>query len=124
MARAHSGCEVLHQDFLALSLPSGAFDGIFANASLFHVPSASLPKVLAELRAALREGGVCFVSVPRGDNREGWSGERYGLYLQEPGWRAYFEAAGFVQERHYYRPDGLPCAEQPWLAMVYRRAAG
>src|ERR1700745_2000565 len=49
MARAHSGCEVLHQDFLALSLPDSRFDGIFANASLFHVPSAALPRVLRHL---------------------------------------------------------------------------
>src|ERR1700735_1811349 len=39
MAQAHSRCEVLHQDFLAMQLPESRFDGIFANASLFHVPS-------------------------------------------------------------------------------------
>jgi SAM-dependent methyltransferase len=35
MARAYSGCEVLHQDFLAMELPKDRFDGVFANASLF-----------------------------------------------------------------------------------------
>jgi SAM-dependent methyltransferase len=39
MARAHSRCEVLHQDLLAMRLPESRFDGVFANASLFHVPS-------------------------------------------------------------------------------------
>ena len=43
MARRISGCEVLHQDFLALELPENRFDGVFANASLFHVPSQELP---------------------------------------------------------------------------------
>jgi UDP-3-O-[3-hydroxymyristoyl] glucosamine N-acyltransferase len=38
MARAATGCEVWEQDFLALHLPAARFDGIFANASLFHVP--------------------------------------------------------------------------------------
>ena len=42
MARANTDCVVLHQDFLALDLPSDRFDGIFANASLFHVPSSQL----------------------------------------------------------------------------------
>src|SRR3954451_23595470 len=28
MARAHSGCEVLHQDLLTMRLPEGSFDGI------------------------------------------------------------------------------------------------
>ena len=45
MAQAHSGCEVLHQDFLSMQLPEGRFDGIFANASLFHVPSQELSRV-------------------------------------------------------------------------------
>ena len=45
MARTFSGCEVWQQDFLRLDLPEGRFDGIFANASLFHVPSADLPRV-------------------------------------------------------------------------------
>ena len=34
MARSHSQCEVLHQDFLAMQLPESRFDGVFANASL------------------------------------------------------------------------------------------
>jgi len=46
MARADTGCEVWLQDFLALDLPRRRFDGIFANASLFHVPPQELPRVL------------------------------------------------------------------------------
>ena len=41
MARTHSGCEVWQQDFLKLDLPESHFDGVFANAALFHVPSQS-----------------------------------------------------------------------------------
>ena len=29
--------------------------------------------------------------------------------------------AGFEPVRHYYRPDGLPREEQPWLASVWRK---
>ena len=54
MARSYSECEVLQQDFLAMALPESHFDGIFANASLFHVPSQELPRVLAELSETLR----------------------------------------------------------------------
>ncbi len=72
MAREYSGCEVWQQDFLKLSLPEARFDGIFANASLFHVPTRELPRVLGELSVTLKPGGVLFSSNPRGDNREGW----------------------------------------------------
>lgn len=121
MARAASGCEVWLQDFVALALPAAAFDGVFANASLFHVPGAHLPRVLGELNSALVPGGVLFGSNPRGDGREGWSGERYGCYFDLDRWRALFTAAGFVELDHYYRPAGLPRDQQPWLAMTWQK---
>ncbi len=121
MAREHGGCEVLEQDFLALKLPACSFDGIFANASLFHVPSEALPRVLGELHAALTPDGVLFSSNPRGSNEEGWNGGRYGAYHDLAAWRAFLEAAGFVELEHYYRPPGLPREQQPWLASVWRK---
>jgi len=120
MASAHAGCEVWVQDFLALELPDERFDGIFANASLFHVPSQELSRVLVELRSALCPGGVLFASNPRGENREGWQGARYGAYHDLDVWSRYMLGAGFQAIRHYYRPPGRPCAEQPWLASLWR----
>jgi SAM-dependent methyltransferase len=76
MARELSGSTVLHQDFLALDLPTESFDGVFANASLFHVPTQELPRVLEQLWQCLRPGGVLFSSNPRGDNHEGYNGAR------------------------------------------------
>ena len=121
MARADSGCEVWHQDFLALDLPAERFDGIFANASLFHVPRQELPRVLRQLRAALKPGGVLFSSNPRGGNDEGWSGQRYGSWHDYESWKVLLEAAGFEELEHYYRPAGLPREQQPWLASVWRK---
>lgn len=123
MARAHSGCEVWRQDFLALDLPPGRFDGVFANAALFHVPGQELPRVLRELRATLKPRGVLFSSNPRGGNEEGWNGERYGTYWDLETWRRHLQAAGFAELAHYYRPAGLPREQQPWLATVWRAAA-
>ena len=123
MARAHSGCEVWQQDFLKLGLPDDRFDGVFANAALFHVPSQELPRVLLELRAALKRGGVLFSSNPHGHNEEGWNRGRYGAYHDLESWRHYMSAAGFVELIHYYRPVGLPLEQQPWLASVWRRSA-
>jgi SAM-dependent methyltransferase len=120
MARAASGCEVLEQDFLRLELPPAGFDGIFANAALFHVPAQELPRVLSELRAALRPRGVLFCSNPHGRNEEGWSRGRYGAFLDWETWKALAEGAGFGALHHYYRPAGLPRAQQPWLASSWR----
>lgn len=120
MAREYSGCEVWQQDFLRLDLAPESFDGIFANASLFHVPSQELPRVLKELWAALRPKGILFSSNPRG-NQEGWEGDRYCHFLEFESYRKYLEAAGFEVLKHYYRPAGKPRHEQPWLAVVSRK---
>lgn len=121
MARDYSGCEVWHQDFLQLKLPDQHFDGIYANASLFHIPSAELARVLGELHATLKPGGVIFTSNPHGHNEEGWNGGRYGAYYDLETWCQYMSHAGFMELTHYYRPDGLPREQQPWLASVWRK---
>jgi SAM-dependent methyltransferase len=121
MARSHSDCEVWHQNFIQLELPGEHFDGIFANAVLFHVPTLILPRVLRQLYETLKPGGVLFCSNPRGEGQESWNGERYGAFHDLASWRSYVTAAGFVELTHYYRPTGLPIEQQPWLASVWRR---
>jgi SAM-dependent methyltransferase len=120
-ARTYSRCEVWRQDFLKLHLPPAHFDGVFANASLFHVPRSELPRVLLELHGTLKPGGVLFSSNPRGQNEEGWSRGRYGVYHDLESWRSYMSGAGFTELEHYYRPPGLPREQQPWLASVWRK---
>jgi SAM-dependent methyltransferase len=121
MAREHSGCEVIEQDFLALDLPSARFDGVFANAVLFHVPRQELPRVLGQLHATLKANGVLFSSNPRGNGEEGWNGDRYGTFHDWESWRHVMTSAGFVELTHFYRPPGLPREQQPWLASVWRK---
>lgn len=120
MARTDTGCELWQQDFLRLKLPAAHFDGIFANASLFHVPSRELPRVLRELHAALKPRGVLFSSNPHGHNEEGWNRGRYGAYHDLETWRGHMLDAGYEELEHYYRPTGLPREQQPWLASVWR----
>ena len=122
MARTHAGCEVLHQDFLCLDLPAGHFDAVFANASLFHVPSRDIRRVLTELSDCMKPRGVLFSSNPLGQDEEGWQGERYGVRYREDSWRQIMSDAGFAELEHYYRPEGLPREQQSWFAGVWRKA--
>ena len=89
MARAYSGCGVWQQDFLKLDLPENYFNGVFANASLFHVPSQELSRVLLELRACLKPGGVLFSSNPRLERRALRHVSRFGaaLYRRRASWK-------------------------------------
>ncbi|MBO67522.1 MAG: SAM-dependent methyltransferase [Acidiferrobacteraceae bacterium] len=121
MARRYTQCKVWHQNFLHLQLPVLFFDGIFANASMFHVPTQELPRVLRELYLSLKPSGVLFCSNPRGDNIEHFSAGRYCSFLEHETWRAYVIEAGFDELDYYYRPKDKPCSQQPWLATLWRR---
>lgn len=121
MARANSGCAVWHQDFLTLDLPPNHFDGIFANASLQHVPKTELPRVLRDLHATLKPRGVLFASIPHGDDQEGGNDARYSCFHSPESWHTQLQKAGFIERLTYYRPVGLPRSEQRWLAGVWRK---
>jgi SAM-dependent methyltransferase len=122
MAKEKTGCDVWHQDFLNLHLPDSTFDGIFANASMFHIPTQELHRVLRQLYACLKPDGVLFCSNPRGPDIERFTGGRYGTFLERETWCAYLLGAGFSELEHYYRPQGRPRTEQPWLATLWRRS--
>lgn len=121
MARRLATGEVWLQDMLALDLPAGRFDGVFANAVLFHVPSRVLPDVLDALWATLKSGGVLFSSNPRGRNEEGWADGRYACFHDRATWQRLVGDAGFTLVDHYFRPAGKPRHQQPWLATVWRK---
>lgn len=129
MARARSGCPVWQQDLCALDLPAERFDGIFANACLFHLPRAALPAALAQLRGSLRPGGVLAVSNAHGfsQDQEGWTGGRtagtrsYVCWLSEETWVDTCQTAGLELIESFYRPPGKPRPQQPFLVTVWRK---
>lgn len=120
MAKEYSGAEVLNQNFADLSLPADHFHGIFANASLFHVPKIILPQVMDKISTSLKVNGVLFCSNPRGAG-ENIYGKRYGHYMELETFTPYLEAAGLELIDHYYRPVGEPRENQPWLATLARK---
>ena len=87
------------------------------------MPGEALDVVLRALHDTLRPGGVLLASNPRGDNQEGFSGQRWGAFWNFETWCQRVEATGLVPLDHYYRPPGRPRAEQPWLVTLWQRPA-
>jgi SAM-dependent methyltransferase len=126
MARQASGCEVWQQSFLSLNLPTDRFDGIFANASLIHVPRREMVRVLQDLWRSLILNGVLLMSMGRGD-WEGYtarsSGHRYVVAWEYETLVPCLEQAGFTIINYYYRPPGLPRPKQTWLVIVAKKVS-
>ena len=89
-------------DMRTLGFASDAFDGVWACASFLHVPREDAPGTLAEFRRVLRPGGVCFLSVKRGEGEmrsDAYEGDdrRFTLYIPDE-LRAMVEDARFAVE--------------------------
>jgi SAM-dependent methyltransferase len=126
MAKQAGSGEVWQQNFLNLDLPEQFFDGIFANASLIHVPQSEMLRVLKDLWRSLVPGGAIGMSLARGDG-EGFAdrltGQRYTSFWEYETIAPLIEQAGFTIAHHYYRPPGLPQQMQSWVAIVANRSA-
>jgi SAM-dependent methyltransferase len=124
MAQAAANCLVWEQNFLNLDLPAAYFDGIFANASLIHVPTAKMFGVLKNLHGALTDRGALVMSMMRGDYEgllERPDGARYVAGWEYETLAPQVEAAGFEIVDRYYRPPGLPIEQQFWLVIVAQK---
>lgn len=85
LAEIHSGLEVLNLSFEEMDFDN-VFDGIWACASLLHVPKAELPDILTKIARALKDKGILYMSFKLGDF-EGFKGERYFCGYTEDGIR-------------------------------------
>jgi SAM-dependent methyltransferase len=76
-----------------------AYDGVWANACLLHVPRAELAGVLRRIRRALRDGGLFYASFKAGVEE---GADRFGRYYNRPSPEWLTEAyhlAGFATPR-------------------------
>ena len=58
------------------------YDGIFACASILHVPYKELPEIFERMKQALKDNGIIYTSFKYGDF-EGYRGNRYYTDLNE-----------------------------------------
>ena len=103
LASEHIGQEVKHMLFQEVDFKE-EFDGIWASASLLHVPSKELGQTLVKLRESLKADGVFYASFKYGD----FEGERNGRYfhnLTEEKAEKIFTGAGFKVEKIWITGD-------------------
>ena len=68
LAEIHTGLEVLCMDYEDMEFDD-AFDGIWGNEALIHVPEDELPGILEKLTEALCQNGILFLSFQEGTLR-------------------------------------------------------
>ncbi|MDO5815837.1 MAG: class I SAM-dependent methyltransferase [Methanobrevibacter sp.] len=78
LASKFSGANVKHMQFQEIEF-TNEFDGIWASASLLHVPSDELDLVLSKLKKSLKKKGILYASFKYGD----FEGNRNGRYFND-----------------------------------------
>jgi SAM-dependent methyltransferase len=93
-------------DFLHLDFPAQSFDAVHALNCLLHVPTADLPGVLRSIQTVLRSGGLFYLGVYGGIEREGTS-------PTDP-----HERAGVRRYFSYHTDELMRELVSPWFAIV------
>lgn len=102
---------------------SRAFDAVWANASLLHVPLAGLGKIFALIHEALRPGGLFFASYKTGSSDGRDSLGRYFNYPDERALDGAYASSAiwdFVTKIEYVG-GGFEGGNGPWIAITARK---
>lgn len=67
IAETASGSPVVVADMRAIPFADAQYDGVWASASLLHLPRTELPLALGEIRRVLKPGGLLFASLKTGN---------------------------------------------------------
>ena len=120
-ASAYTGIPVKRMLFEELDAEN-QYDGIWACASLLHIPAEKLPEVLRKIERALKPGGVLYASFRYG-TFEGMLNGRYFTYYTEETLREVFGTVPGLQIFDMrIAEDHLPeKRELEWICVLARR---
>lgn len=123
IASENTGTTVRHMMFSELD-EIDTYDGIWACASILHLPKTELKDVLMKMIRAVKDGGYLYVSFRYGDF-EGYINDRYFSYFTE---ESFIDFISDIQEikivdkwvSEDVRPDRR---ELKWLNMILRKSS-
>ncbi|MCK1397023.1 class I SAM-dependent methyltransferase [Bradyrhizobium sp. 4] len=93
IARSISSAPVVVADIRAIPFRNGVFHGVWASASLLHLPRSELTGALEEVRRILRPNGLFFASVKAGKAEfQDQNGRHFVLYELDDWKKALIEA--------------------------------
>ena len=119
LASKHSGIEVKHMQFQEIKFVN-EFDGIWASASLLHVPSTEISDVINRLKNSLKETGVIYASFKYGDF-EGLRNGRYFNDLTEETAKGIFAETGFEIIKTWLTDDSRPERDDKWVNILVKK---
>lgn len=119
LASEYAGVNVCHMQFQEIEFEN-EFDGIWASASLLHVPSDEIDLVLNKLKESLKENGIFYASFKLGDF-EGLRNGRYFNDFTEATAIELFEKNDFKVIKTWLTDDSRPERDDRWVNILVKK---
>ncbi len=119
LADIYTGVEPLVMDMRDMDF-EGVFDGIWACASLLHLPKDDMPDMLNKLYAALKSGGVIYISVKQGDF-EGFRQERFYADYEPNELKKLIEDVNGFTDIDIWTNEDTHVENQTWVNVLARK---
>lgn len=98
-----------------------AYDGIWACASLLHLPPQHIPQALAKLWQALKPGGVLYMSFKRGEGQREHNGRHFTDATEEQ-LESWANALPWLEKMTTWQTaDRRPGRDEHWLNGVFHK---
>ncbi len=121
LASAYTGIPVRRMLFSELAAQE-EYDGIWACASILHVPSRELPDIFRLMITALKPGGIIYISFKYGTFEGERNGRRFTDFTEDK-FAAFLEQIpGLNLEEQWVSADVRPGrADERWLNLILRK---
>ena len=122
LAYKETGMEIMHSTFQQLNFES-MFDGVWAQASLLHIPYDTTREIYEKIHYALKPNGIFYASYKYGDSAIE-TPERDFYNMTENKVIPYFEGLFDVMELWQKKDSNGKAAENPasmWLNFIARK---
>lgn len=114
-----TGLKAICKDFASF-IPESKYNGVWASASLLHLPSQTIHDVVQKLSLYLHSGGVFYMSYKYGDFG-GMRDGRYYTYLTEPLLKDLLQDIDGLSAHEFFKTyDKIPGREDlVWLNAIF-----
>lgn len=99
------------------------FDGIWACASILHVPKREMPDIIERFIRALRVGGVFYISLKEGEGERTADDGRFFNYYTEDSFRKLLASFPALREIAFWKTAEIRSQHHagPWLNFLLRK---
>lgn len=111
------GCEVWNIFAQDMTF-NNKFDGIYASASLLHIDKKDMPKVLTNIKNALKPNGVVYISLKIGKGTSIDNDQRLFNYYEEKEIEQMLIEHGFIDMKFLTTEDKMSRQDTQWISIV------